>query len=86
MAYAFVDLSTVLQRPSSDQLPLFYRTNTKTSLKSPNHQRANVIGTLSVIGLVSQPVDLSLDLEYLAPNNGSDYSDNEIHVEVLKIF
>ena len=82
-----MDLSTVLQRPFTDNLPLFFRTNTKTSSKS-SHSRANVIGSLSLVCLVSQPVDLSLDLEYLAPsgthcvNNTSDYSDNEIHFEV----
>lgn len=90
LAYTFIDLSTVLQRSFSDQLPLFFRTNTKTSSSSSksshHHQRAaNVIGTLSIVGLVSQPVDLSIDLEYLTHAQaalGSDYSDNEIHIEV----
>jgi hypothetical protein len=85
LAYAFIDLATVMQRPFTKDLPLYLKTNATTSSKMTNElssvSQANLkssnnktlVGSLDIFMLVSQPYELADPLE-----NNSNYFRNTI--------
>ena len=90
LAYAYIDLATVMQRPFSRDLPLYLKTNSahtskiimanelsslsQANLKSNTNNRT-LVGTLNIFMLVSQPYEL---VDSLENTNNFNYFRNTI--------
>lgn len=87
LAYTFIDLASVLQRPFSKDLPLFLNTSVhgsnRLSQMTSSTGSKTIIGHLRIQTLVSQPIELSeVDGLSLFKNNTDNILKNEIDDEL----
>jgi hypothetical protein len=83
LAYTFIDLASVLQRPFSKDLPLFLNNSlhgsNRLSQMTSSSGSKTIIGHLRIQTLVSQPIELS---EFTTNKNNTDVLKNEIDDEL----